>query len=94
MASKSFKQNINPAMKFISETPQLEKAFDIPKTPPEGYKLNPVYIERRTKHLQGLVTPSLWEKLKKCAAYQGISVNEFVHVSLENATDLFLKGEG
>lgn len=91
--AKSFKDNLNPAMRFIS-TP----AEDQPTAPikadraeiPEGYKLNPLYIETKSKRLQLLVQPSLYEKVKAMAADQGTSVNELIHSILEDAT----KGQG
>lgn len=89
---KSFKADLNPAMQFIS-TPAEEKA-EVPTTTttapaPEGYKVNPLYIETKSKRLQLLVQPSLLEKLKNRAKSEGRSVNDLVHSILEQA----LKGE-
>ncbi len=89
---KSFKAELNPAMQFIStpaeETAEREIA---PRTEdaPEGYKVNPLYIEKRSKRLQLLVQPSLLDKLKGKAKAEGRSVNDLVHSILEEA----LRGE-
>lgn len=97
MAKKSFKDSINPAMSFISqesidraegETPNTEETIAKVKRPakaPEGYKLNPLYIETKSERLQLLVQPSLKAKLKEKAKQEGTSVNDLVHSILEDA---------
>lgn len=84
---KSFKAELNPAMQFIS-TPaeETETREDTPraKDAPEGYKVNPLYIEKRSKRLQLLVQPSLYDKIKTQADAEGCSVNDFIHRALEN----------
>ena len=52
---------------------------------PEGYKVNPLYIEKRSKRLQLLVQPSLYDKIKAQADTEGCSVNDFIHRVLEDA---------
>lgn len=93
MAKKTFKDSINPAMSFISqesidraegETPATAEAKR-PDKAPEGYKLNPLYIETKSKRLQLLIQPSLHEKLKSKAKAEGISVNELVNSILQDA---------
>ena len=83
MAKKSFTNNLNPAMSFISspveEQPTLAK-------PPEGYKLNPLYLEKKSRRLQLLVQPSLFNKIKARADREEKSMNELVHSILEDAT--------
>lgn len=86
--SKSFKDQMNPAMKFISQpqpeeqgAPQQSKA----SAAPEGYKLNPLYVETKSRRLQLLVQPSLHEKIKARASASGRSVNEYIHSLLEEA---------
>lgn len=87
MAKKSFKDN--PALKFIStaeeefQKPQGERHTE---KPPEGYKLNPLYVETKTRRLQLILQPSLYEKVKSGAKKQGLSVNEHVHRILDKAT--------
>ena len=43
---------------------------------PEGYKLEKI-IERRTKRIQLVIEPSLYDKLKAAAMRSGVSVNEY-----------------
>lgn len=76
---KSFKQQINPAMQFISPQEETVKTTDAP----EGYKVNPLYVEIKSRRLQLLVQPSLYERIKAKATAQGKSVNELVHTILE-----------
>lgn len=97
MAKKSFKDSINPAMSFISQE-SIDRAEGETLTTgettakakrtakaPEGYKLNPLYIETKSERLQLLVQPSLKAKLKTKAKQEGTSVNDLVHSILEEA---------
>lgn len=93
MASKkSFTQN-NPALAFMSAEVQEEarqeepkKTQRKPKEPqpdkiepaPEGYKINPLYIETKSKRLNLLLQPSLVERVKAQAKKSGLSVNETI----------------
>ena len=45
-------------------------------TIPEGYRLEKI-VERRTKRIQLVIEPSLYNKLKAAAGKAGISVNEY-----------------
>jgi hypothetical protein len=95
MAKKTFKDSINPAMSFISqesidkaegEAPATaEETAKRPAKAPEGYKLNPFYIETKSKRLQLLIQPSLHEKLKARAKAEGTSVNDIVNTILQDA---------
>jgi hypothetical protein len=94
MASKkTFKDSLeNPAELFISkpvEAPAETKEQETPATAPKGYRVNPLYIETKSKRLQLLVQPSLLDKLKGKAKAEGRSVNDLVHSILEEA----LRGE-
>lgn len=90
---KSFKDN--PALQFIStagteDTEEREQAPEqrasVSKAP-EGYKPNPLYIETRSKRVQLVLQPSLYEKAKAKAKSGGYaSFNDFVHQLLEEAT--------
>jgi len=93
MEKKSFKDN--PALQFIStaeeetETRQEEKTITMPQPtekPPEGYKLNPLYVETKSRRLQLVLQPSLYERVKAGAKAAGLSVNEYVHQILDEAT--------
>jgi len=82
MASKTFAQN--PAMRFVEPAPLIET--NLPESnddKPPGYKLNPKYIENKTRRLQLLVRPSLYERIEAQATANGKSVNEYVHSVLE-----------
>lgn len=94
MAKKTFKESINPAMNFISqesidraeeETTAKDETAKRPAKAPEGYKLNPLYIETKSKRLQLLIQPSLHEKLKARAKAEGTSVNDIVNTILQDA---------
>lgn len=89
MAKKDFINN--PALRFISETAPEEteapKAEPKPEiTTPEGYKLNPIYVEKRSRRLQLVLQPSLYERVKTKAASAGQSVNDYIHDLLDKAT--------
>lgn len=93
---KSFK--VNPALNFITTpeqeepTEQVQESVDvgvpakIPNAPPAGYKMNPMYVETKSRRLQLVLQPSLYERVKKAAKDAGLSVNEYVHQILDNAT--------
>ena len=93
---KSFKDN--PALQFISgaEEEQTEQA-EAPaqkatlKAPtdakaPAGYKLNPLYVETKSKRLQLVLQPSVLERVKARAKAKGLSINEYCHQILDEAT--------
>ena len=85
---KSFKADLSPAMQFIStpiEETEERKSSPGTENAPEGYKVNPLYIEKRSKRLQLLVQPSLYDKIKAQADAESCSVNDFIHRVLEDA---------
>ncbi len=92
MAKKTFKDN--PALQFISSAEEEQTTTDQqPKkapreafTPPEGYRINPSYLEIKSRRLQLLLPPSLHEKIKGRAEKLGMSVNECINRILEEAT--------
>ena len=79
MAQKKKSFIDNPALQFIS-------AAETETKPPEGYKVNPLYVETKSRRLQLVLQPSLYERVKAGAAAAGLSVNEYVHQILDNAT--------
>ena len=79
---KTFKADFNPAMQFISTPTETETKRE---EAPEGYKVNPLYIEKRSKRLQLLIQPSLYGKLKSKADREGDSVNDTLHKILEES---------
>ena len=86
MAKKTFKDN--PALQFISTADTEETRKETPESlaAPEGYKINPLYIETKSRRLQLVLQPSLYNRVKDGAKQAGLSVNEFVHQILDEAT--------
>lgn len=84
MAKKKTFNLQNPALQFISTQTNQSEQNVLPKAP-EGYKQNPIYIENKTRRLQVLMQPSLYNKLKNRAQNSGCSVNETLHVILAEA---------
>lgn len=86
MAKKTFKDN--PALQFIStaDTEKTRQGTPESLAAPEGYKINPLYIETKSRRLQLVLQPSLYNRVKDGAKQAGLSVNEFVHQILDEAT--------
>jgi predicted HicB family RNase H-like nuclease len=86
MAKKSFREDIAPAMRFISQPEQergtQKETASRAKEPPT--KLNPLYIETKSRRVQLLMQPSLHAKIKDQAAKSGKSFNDYIHYVLEN----------
>lgn len=90
---KSFvTDNDNPALAFISQESkdavdrgEDSRRADTSLKAPEGYKINPLYIETKTKRVQLVWQPSLFEKVKAASRAEGISLNEYVHRVLRAA---------
>lgn len=68
MPKKTFANQINPAMQFISQT--QETASNAPET--------------KSRRLQLLIRPSLHAKLKARAAKEGKSLNELINELLDD----------
>ena len=83
MPKKSFKDN--PALQFISTTEEQPTTGSTGK-PPKGYKVNPLYVETKSRRLQLILQPSLYARVKAQAKAEGISVNEYCHRILDEAT--------
>jgi len=85
--------------KAKATSPKTEKKKDAPKAPkakpstkdreraPEGYKLAPQYIETKTKRVQLLIQPSLYDAVKAKATSLGISTNEAISEALKAYTE-------
>ena len=82
MSKKTFKNEINPALQFISSSSEEENQ----ETKAVPMKLNPMYIETKSKRLQLLMQPSLHNKLKAMAEQKQSSLNDLIHTLLEQAT--------
>ena len=84
MSKKTFKSNLeqinNPSLQFISETSRnkilKDNEWNINNSIPEGYKIVP---EAKSRRLQLLIQPSLYEKIKDKANKTGTSVNDTIH---------------
>ena len=90
MASKkTFKDSIeNPAELFISKPQEAEAPAPAQETTgkaPDGYHINPLYVENKSRRLQLLMKPSIVDKLKAKAQRENRSVNDIVNTILEEA---------
>lgn len=88
MANKNFKKD-NPALSFITATKE-EKVKTAPvnetvrsSKAPDGYKLNPEYIETKSKRVQLLLQPSVVDAIKALAKEKGLSMNEAVNEAIK-----------
>lgn len=79
---KDFVNDINSNLKlnFISKGINVIQSKEVPK----GYKLNPKYVETKSKRVQLLIRPSTHGKLKNIAISNNISVNELINNILES----------
>ena len=77
MPKKTFKNEINPALQFISSSEEEAQAVPV--------KRNPLYTETKSKRFQMLIQPSLYSKLKDMAEQKGSSLNDLIHTILEQA---------
>ena len=80
----------SPALNFITSAHAAEQVNDTQsERAPEGMKLNPEYIqkyiEKRTRRVQIVLQPSLYERAKAKAESCGKSFNDYIHELLENA---------
>lgn len=82
MAKKDFKSN--PALQFISTA--SEEASTKPEAP-SGYKPNPAFIETKSKRVQLLVQPSVFDAVDRIARARGISRNEVINEALKQYTE-------
>lgn len=79
MSKKSFNLNENPAIRFISS------ANDSDTQPSnDSTKNNHLPIESKSRRVQLLIRPSLYDKLKATADRQQLSVNEMINQILNN----------
>ena len=76
------------AEQFFSHSSQETEALPTNNANvPEGYKLNPMYVEVKSKRVQLILQPSLYAKAKSKAEEAGISFNEYVHRILLKAVN-------
>jgi len=79
MAKKSFKDN--PALIFISPAESAAAPSEVP------HKLNPLFVETKSKRVQLLMQPSLHARLKERSAARGQSLNDLAHTILSEWAD-------
>lgn len=94
MAKKDFKTN-NPALSFMStaepETFKENEKLIHNKKVPDGYKLNPEYIETKSKRVQLLLQPSVVDAIKTLAKKQGLSMNETISQAIQDYVERHTK---
>ena len=99
MSRKNFKNLENPAEMYLSgvspvnEPPTTAQIVE-PKSEepeeqvrkdeaPKGFRVNPAFIEKRSKRFQMLMPPSLIDAVKQRAKEQGTSANSLIINLLE-----------
>lgn len=94
----------NPVMNFISNTsieePDTQEPEPLPSGAdegageiPEGYRINPLFIEKKTKRVQLIMQPSLYAKLKREADEENTSFNNYIHDLLRSYINALEEGE-
>ena len=58
--------------------------FQSPEFPDRRMKPNPLFVETKSKRVQLLLQPSLYEKMKSLAEINNKSFNEYVHLVFES----------
>lgn len=81
MAKKSFTESI-PSDFFMTDT---DKPYIGTPAAPAGYKPNRAFIETKSRRVQLLMQPSLYEQIKARAEKEYMSFNEYVHKILEES---------
>lgn len=75
------------ASKSETEKPQGDGKLTIRSvqkhTAPEGYKLNPEYIETKSKRVQLLLQPSTVKAIKSLSSKRGLSMNEAINEAIQ-----------
>ena len=88
MAKKSFTNIDNPALNFIS-TPEKEvqttsqESQNILVNLVNPVKLNPLYIETKSKRFNFLMRPGLYDKISDRAKIENKSMSDLIHSVLE-----------
>ena len=85
MSKKSFIDNINPAMNFISQKKIDESQKESEQSESVHIDQFNSFQETKSKRLQLLIQPSLHEKLKAKANQEKTSVNDLVNQILKES---------
>lgn len=64
----------------------MKRVFFGDEQVPDGYKPNREFHEAKSKRVQILITPSLYDKLKMKSKITGVSVNEIINVAIDRIT--------
>lgn len=78
---KSAEMQAEPA----AEQP-LSRALPAMPKPPQGFKRNPEFIEVKSKRIQLVMQPSLYQRVKAASEAEGVSFNEYCHRVLDMFT--------
>ncbi len=96
MDKKNFKQT-NPALAFINTEEPAEEIEEVTAPAsedaekiPEGFKVNPEFIEKKSQRVQLLLQPSVVSAVKKLANDRNQSLNETVNEAIK----YYLEKEG
>jgi len=85
MAKKTFSDINNPALSFISDSTDKKQELS-QKIQNIPVKVNPLYIETKSKRVNLLMQPSLHKKIATLAKLENKSLNDLVHSILEEYT--------
>ena len=77
-------EQVEQTKQAVAEVPLKAPTTKMPTG--TGYKYNPLYVETKTKRLQLVLQPSVFERVKARAKESGLSVNEYCHQILDKAT--------
>lgn len=71
------------------ELPSPASPWSAPEPPAHDVpmKMNPLYIETRSRRLNLLIQPSLHKRIKSLASARHTSVNDLIHLVLEEYAD-------
>lgn len=64
-------------------TPEDKRKMQTDFDPPEGYKRNPEYIQVKSRRVQLVLQPAVFDAMAKAADAAGLSRNEYIHQVLK-----------
>lgn len=64
------------------EAPEEIQRVILTEKPPKGYKINPAFIETRSKKFYTLMQPSVFKRLDKAAKRKKLSRNEIINIAI------------
>lgn len=79
----------NPALDLfnMTEAEPKQEPVNISAKAPEGYKINPMYVEIKSKRVQLVFQPSIYNRAKAAADKAGLSLNEYLHRLIDENTE-------